>query len=150
MASTKTLMELTRRTVPLRQMNLLIKWLLIMERGKTWLKWVNRVYKHLGKIKNDLQSLCVNLRYPRYRRVHYLKRGRHTESRQSDAHRDIPETILHSDCHTVRTASYSWCVPRQNRNFHLFSPKNKLSQDYVITHSRNAWNYSSENASKKT
>ena len=62
---------------------------------------------YLDKINKDLLSLCVNLRYPRYRLVHYLKQGRHTESRRSDAHRDTPETISHSDCHIVRTASYS-------------------------------------------
>ena len=62
---------------------------------------------YLAKINNDLLSLYVNQRYPRYRLVHYLKQGRHTESRQSDAHRDTPEITSHLDCHTVRTANYS-------------------------------------------
>ena len=43
-------MELTRRTVPLRHMNLLIRCDLIMDRGKTWLKFVNRTYKYDGLI----------------------------------------------------------------------------------------------------
>ena len=42
MDSTRTLIELTRRTVPLRQMNLLIKCDLIEDREKTWVKLVKR------------------------------------------------------------------------------------------------------------
>ena len=48
MDSTRTLIELTRRTVPLKQMNLLIRCDLIMDKGNTWLKFVNRTYKLMG------------------------------------------------------------------------------------------------------
>ena len=41
-------MELTRRTVPLRQMNLLMRCDFIMDRGNTWLKFVNRTYTVMG------------------------------------------------------------------------------------------------------
>ena len=49
-------MELTLNTVPLKQMNLLIRCDLIMDSGKTWLKFVNRTY-----IKVNLQR--IHLKY---------------------------------------------------------------------------------------